>query len=254
VFGPAVDHFAVSPPEQLASPALSPGDLELFYVHYESDAVGGEFRRTTRATSDEPFAAGAAVAELAALCSAEERMSIDLSHDGLTAYLLCFSGLDETSFGALRIARRSAPSAGFVVDAATYGEVGASPAVSPDQLAVYTTAKTGIGAAPLLFFERPSLEAPFGAEMAVPGLEDTLLASPDLGPDDLQLFAGFDGAIGMASRSSTCEAFGAPAVVVPRPVDDSFFYGAPDTSPNCRSIYFVTVVATGAWGIASAVR
>jgi hypothetical protein len=241
-------HFSVPQPATLASPTLTPNELELFYVHYENADAGGSFRRSTRASTGAVFQPGEAVAELDAACQAEDSRSVDLSPDGLRAYLLCFPNTDALEVvGQVRIATRPTLDAAFVLDPEEFGQVGPSPSPSGNELFVYTSSESGIGNGPLEYYERGGVEESFEPGILVPGLENYTLASPDISPDDQHLLAGFIGDVVMTTRGAD-GSFGPPDNVLPRATNPetglSISYGAPEFTHDCRSLYAIRLEST----------
>jgi hypothetical protein len=233
-------------PASLASPAIAPSELELFYVQYEGDLGPGSFLRTTRPSKGSGFPPGQAVAELDAACQPDQRRAIDLSLDGLRAYLMCFPFDDLMSSGELRIARRASLADPFVLDPMSYGQVGASPTIAPDELTVYTSFEQGVALGPLQSYTRTSVDQAFGPATTVDvatGSEE-FLASPDIAPDNNTLFAGFDGSVVQVIRNSATT-FGTLEVIRGKAVEgdtfDSLDFGAPDVSADCRTVYAIEV-------------
>jgi len=249
-FGPRVQQFSVPSPAELASPAIGPGELELFYVHYDSASAPGQFRRSTRASREASFGSGEVVTELDGACMPDEYRTIDLSSDGLRAYLMCFSTLDfYATYGQLRIAHRESLAAPFVLDAMTYGQVGASPSISLDELSVYTSYEQGIGSGPLQRYSRDSADSSFEPGTDVAGLAAAAyLSSPDIGPDDRAIFASQDGGLVRAQRADAMSQFETPEILLPRePLENGLFvtFGAPEASADCRTLYAVAVDDNG---------
>jgi hypothetical protein len=232
----------VAPAEAtLASPTAAPSELELFYVQYDRP-YEGHFRRAQRPDRSAPFTDTEALPELDAACARADYRSIELTPDGLRAYVLCFATLDEGAEGALRVADRARANERFTLRAKEYGRVGASPAITPNELTLYTSYPAGAGEGPPFTYTRASTDEPFSAGTKVPGLGDSEMASPDPSPDGLSLFGGVSTSITVATRTRVTDEFGSPVPVV-SPADGTQLLGAPDLTPNCRSLYFVAVYA-----------
>ena len=225
----------------LSSPAVRSDDLELFYVDYDA-AGAGHYRRTARSDRAAPFTPGDIVSELDAACGAADQRMIDLSSDGRRAYIVCIEEPVANASGALRMARRPDFDSPFSLDAMSYGVVGASPAISADELRLYTSAQASVGTNPSLTYMRASTTAPFGAGMSIPGLESSTLSAPDISPDGLALFGNLNAAVVVVTRSAPDAPFGGPSIVVPGdPMNYTFVVGAADVSGDCRSLYYVHV-------------
>lgn len=232
----------LAPPEAtLASPTAAPGELELFYVQYDQP-YEGHFRRALRPDRNTEFTNTESLPELDAACARPDYRSIELSPDGLRAYVLCFATLDDGADGVLRVADRARAGERFTLRATEYGRVGASPAVTPDELTLYTSYPAGAGEGPPFTYTRASTDEPFSAGTPAPGLEGSEMASPDPSPDGLSLFGGVSTSITLATRARVTDEFGAPIPVL-SPADGTQLLGAPDLTANCRSLYFVAVYA-----------
>jgi hypothetical protein len=224
----------------LSSPAISSDERELFYVQYDEPYVG-HFRRSTRATSEGRFPDGAVVAELDAACAPRDYRSLDVSLDGLRAYVVCFASIDQGTYGELRVAERRSRGQPFVLRAESFGSIGASPALTRDELSLYTSSPDGTGNAPR-FYTRSARDQPFSNGVTVAGLEATDVTSPEPSPDGLSLFGGESASIVVASRASPQAAFGAPVPLL-SPPDGTWLLGAPELSADCGRLYYVAVDA-----------
>jgi hypothetical protein len=221
---------------KLASPALSPDALTLFYTRTSGAQIG--FRASARASRSAVFPAGAPVAELDAACKAEEARSVDLSADGLRAYIACYSATAEPLGAAtLSIADRASLSAPFVLRDETL-QVGPGAAISRDELSLFTSSDVNAGFKPPRLFQRTSTDEAFGAGAAIPGLENVNLTAPDPAPDGRTLFGGLMSNVVVSSRPSAAAPFPTPTVLF-APVDATQQLGAPEISQDCRSLFFV---------------
>ncbi|HVJ14802.1 MAG TPA: hypothetical protein VM686_05150 [Polyangiaceae bacterium] len=244
-FGTPVNRLSVPAPALLASPSIGPGELELFYVQYDTEVGPITFRRSVRASRDAEFPPGEVVSELDAACEPGHERMLDLTQDGLRAYLVCFAPGSLTYEGPLRVARRESLAGPFVLDADEYGYVGPSPSISSDELSLYTSAEDSEGAW-LMVSLRDSSMSSFDPNDVISELSSEALTSPDIGPDQRALFAGhWDGGIARATRADASSPFGHSEIVVP-PVkgtsyDDGVFFGAPDASGDCRTLYAVSI-------------
>jgi len=241
-WGPLTDVMVEPPPGRLASPGVSPDGLELFYIYWHTtDLPLGSIMRSVRTSTDDIVMPGEIIPELDAACLPTEDRSMEVSSDGLSAYILCFADLQSDSVGALHVAHRPSLGAAFVLDTMTYGQVGASPSFPADELTVFTSFEQGIGAGPLMTYERDAKGAAFGPGTPVPGLEDHYLASPTVSSDALTLFATFSNSIVMSTRASRAEPFTYQGVAA-LPASSSDYFGAPFVSADCGSLYVVRFV------------
>jgi hypothetical protein len=236
----------------LTSPALSPDELEVFYG--QTEGAVWQFRRSVRDSFDAPFPAGEVMAKLETSCGAfngTQRLSIDLSADGLTAYLMCSSLPPWSPSAYVRVARRSRIGAAFAVDPQDYGQAGPDFSISADELAGYSSpiiypmpppTPAPLYAAPLLF-TRPTKSATFGtipgAGSPVPGLETVTLGMPDPSPDGLWLFGKSDAHIVVAGRERLDAPFGAPSVVLAGDLQVGLSLMDPEVSRDCRRLYYL---------------
>lgn len=218
---------------RLFSPTLSADETELFVAI--GDALSLQYYRSTRASKADAFGPGEPLPELDAACTTSGDRTIDLSSDGLTAYLVCY-GQPEPSSNELRIARRSALGAPFVLDSKSYGRVGPSAAVAPGELTLLSSGLE-ISQDPPLTFERAATSEPFGEGVPIPGLEDTRLVTPDLSADGLSLFGTVLNTVVLATRANVGDAFSAPNEVVPPPGVGQWISAT--ISEDCRSLYAV---------------
>jgi hypothetical protein len=125
---------------ELGSLSLGPGELELIYA----TASFGEppelptYRRSVRASTSVPFPQGEPIPELDAACDPTFDRSGDLTLDGLRYYFACHSR-DLQGLAPLRMATRASPSAPFVLDQRTYGDVHRGTTVAPGELELITS-------------------------------------------------------------------------------------------------------------------
>jgi hypothetical protein len=225
----------------LSSPVISSDERELFYVQYDQPYVG-HFRRSTRATSDGRFPDGAIVPELDAACAPRDYRSLDVSFDGLRAYVVCFESIDDGTRGELRVAERRSREQPFTLRRESFGRTGASPALTRDELSLYTSSPDGVGNPPHVY-TRPTRDQAFSSGAPVAGLSVTGLTSPEPSPDGLSLFGGEAASIVVAWRESPDAAFGVPVTVI-SPADGTGLLGAPELSADCGRLYYVDVDAS----------
>jgi hypothetical protein len=234
------------PEIRVYSPTLSADELELLYSATDVAGSVKEFRRSTRSSKLDAFEPGATMPELDAACAPAEDRTLDLTPDGLRTYLGCYDPTVSFS-GLLRVARRAAPDAPFVLDAESYGTVGASPAVTANELVVYTS---GFDASvePGLVYERTAPEAAFDAGFEIPGLAGMPTQAPDVSVDGLALFFGYEYGVWAATRESSEMTFSTPDAVIEPPADaPASSWNSAAISDDCRSLYAVRYVAdTGA--------
>ncbi|HEU5072567.1 MAG TPA: hypothetical protein VFU02_00300 [Polyangiaceae bacterium] len=238
-FGEPVELFTA----ELTAPqsfALTPDELELYYVDYP-DQVRRVHRRV-RSSRTSSFGPPEAVPELVDLCpsvSAELVVgTIDLSPDGLVAYIACEETVELPT--TLVTATRSALGAPFVPDTAPLGTVGASFATA-DGLEAFANTPTGLDM--LDRHRRDSLTVPFGQAERLP----IQLRGPDPSNDGLWLFgslpvAGTDPVqyhLAATVRTDRSAPFGEPTLEgFPSP-PAGFSDFTPTISADCRSLYFL---------------
>lgn len=221
---------------KLASPALSPDALTLFYTRTLDGQI--TFRTSTRSSLTAVFPAGTAIPELDAACQAAEGRSVDLSADGLHAYVACYSATAEPVGSAtLSVAERASLTAPFSVPGDKV-QVGAGAAISKDELSLFTSSDVNPGFKPPRLFARTSVAEPFGAGAAIPGLEEINLTAPDPAPDGTTLYGGLMGNVVVTTRASASAPFAAPTVLF-APADATQQLGAPEVSQDCRRLFFV---------------
>jgi hypothetical protein len=214
---------------KLFSPTLNADETELLYATGDGDL---QYFRSTRSSKLDDFGPGEPLPELDAACMTTDSRTIDLSADGLRAYLVCYGSNNAEGY-TLRIAVRSAPDAPFVLDSKSYGMVGPSAAIATGDLTLYSSGIM-IGQGPALVFERATLSAPFDAGKPIPGLESYNLVTPDVSADGLTLFAGYTGGIIVATRTRVSDPFTYGDFVV-----SGGDYVSPAISEDCRSLYAV---------------
>ena len=227
----------------ITSPTLSPDELEVIYGYSNIGGIS-QIRRSVRDALDAPFRPGEIVAELEPRCDMGTGvLSIDLSADGLTAYMVCYIRPPLTTTAVVWIARRPRIGAAFTVDPEAYGQAGGWASVGADELVMYGTicgeSPTGVVCS-LMMFPRPTKSDRFVTGRVVPGLETGGLSSPDPSVDDLWLFGAFEGNIVVAGRERRDARFGAPSVAI---AGDWQQGGAmltdPEVSRDCRRLYYI---------------
>jgi hypothetical protein len=225
---------------RIASPTLSPDDLEMFYSTVDELTGVAHFTRSVRAAKTDVFPEGAVVPELDAACAPSEvDRHMDLSSDGLRAYIICTAEPTVTS-GLLHVARRSSLGGSFTLDPTAFGRVGPSIAISKDELVAYST--TFMRPGPPLMFTRSDTSSPFLPGVSIPGLENVVISALDPTPDGLSLYGGLDLFIQVATRSLPSGPYGAPTLVIDPGPDH--LVGAPEISQDCRSLYYVSIDQT----------
>lgn len=229
------------PQVEIASPTLSPDELELFYSSKEPSLTEWHFRRSVRTDKTVEFAEGAVLPELDAACAtADQDRSVDLSRDGLRAYVGCYLlNMSPPLEGPLRVARRTAIGAPWVLDPSTGPRVGPSVSVSTNELELYSTTKSRPG--PPLLYTRTSTSTSFGDGAWVPGLESVNMETLDSSPDDLSVLGLLQFGIAIASRSAPSGPFGSATTLIAGTPTDTV--GAPELSADCRSLYYIHVVS-----------
>jgi len=222
------------------SPTLNPDETELLYVGYDPGSDYVQFLRATRPSKADLFGLPEPATGLENLCLGSPQGTIDLSPDGRRAYVVCYDPAFAIS-DALWVAERSAPNAPFVVSSAIYGLVGASAAIATGELTLYS-AGPALALDPGLLFERPTTDVPFGGGIAIPGLEDTAIVTPDPSPDGLSLFVGMAGQVLVATRTALGEPFTTLDPVL-TPADSMTIWSSATISEDCRSLYAIHVVS-----------
>lgn len=213
-------------------PAVTGDELELYYAETVS-GVGTRFMRSVRSSRSEPFLPGSPVDELTALCANESSTlyTLDLSHDGLRAYVTCGPiGSPNPVYFAER-ADRSSP----FQARGTRGQAGTSVVVDPTELTLYSS---GLDRGVPLMATRASLDEPFGVLSEVPGFSGRVLLSPDISPDGLALYGAQSNRLGVATRPSTSLPFDVFAELEQGSLTAA---GAPEISADCRTLYFLGV-------------
>jgi hypothetical protein len=219
----------------LSSPALTADELEMFYVSYTAADPTRRVFRTTRASKNDTFSLGSEVPELTALCAdPADQAAIDVTADGLRAYVSCAAAF---VLGRLEVAQRSSRSASFVAAGNIGTELGASVALDTTELVAYQTAGASDQTTPLVSTRATTADS-FAAGVVVPGLTGSNLVAPEPSPDNLLMFGGVNGRrLGVAQRSSAGAPFSAPTDLnIPL-----FASGAPHVSTDCRRLYFVGI-------------
>lgn len=229
---------------KLFSPALTADEKEIVYASAEIQEYL-TYYHSTRASKADEFGPAEPLSELDAACAPTDDRTIDLTGDGLRAYLVCY-GPDNPESYVLRIAARPALDAPFVLDEKRYGEVGPSAAVAPGELALYSS---GIAPSsdPALFFERATTSEPFGAGTDIPGLEGMVVTTPDVSSDGLSLYGAIMDGIVLATRASVDDPFSALSPIVEP--GDSGQWVSPTISEDCRSLYAVNLSSSEPRGV-----
>ncbi|MCH2107933.1 MAG: hypothetical protein MK135_01270 [Polyangiaceae bacterium] len=232
--------------ERVTSPAVRADGLEMYYVKGESKAES--FHVASRAEDSGAFTPGPAVDELNALCAVDEDRSIDISDDGLRAYITCYEEISEPA--RLYEVERGDLSLAFG-DALEVATLPTSTSLSPDELTL-VTAPYGSGAT--LTATRESIGSSFEEPTVLPGLENVNLFAPVLSADGLEIYGATAGQFSSATRSSVNASFG-------ELIDLSFLLpeevrvaGAPELSADERTLYFVGVTIDSEYAIYAASR
>ncbi len=216
----------------LSSPALPDDELEMF-VSVSPDGTTFHFARTQRADAGQPFGPLQVVPELDAACaSPDEARTIDVSRDGLRAYVSCDDGSGAAQ--PLQLFTRASRTATFAAQKSQGDTLGGSVALSADELSAYSSAYSNPGAA--LVATRGSRLVAFGPAAPIPGLETVDVIAPDVSDDGLVLFGGLGGQqLVMATRSNAASSFGAPQnLTIPQDIA-----GAPHITHDCHRLYYV---------------
>lgn len=235
--------------------SLTPDELELYYINYPEDVRFIE--RRVRSSRSSSFGPGEAVPELLDVCPSVNAVfgvgTVDLSPDGLTAYISCEENVDLPT--TLVSATRPALGAPFTPDLASIGTVGASFATA-DGLEGFSNTPGALDQ--LDRHRRTSLTAPFGQAERLP----IALRGPDPSNDGLWLFGSVpvegsetqDYHLGSAARADLTSAFGEPTIEgLPAP-PAGFSDLTPTISADCRSLYFLRFGASGVFSVMVAQR
>jgi hypothetical protein len=222
-----------------ASPTLSADETELIVTVPPSGGVPPQFLRVTRASKLDFFDSYEFLTELDGTCAdiTNAQATIDLSADGLRAYIVCYQS-GSTMGGDLRVATRSAPGAPFVLASESSGNVGASAAIGTGELTLYSSGFE-IGGTPALVFHRATTDVPFETFESIPGFGDLPYTMPDPSADELLLVMTLAQSpdILLATRSTVDDPFGEPLfVAVP---DPGTSWSSPTVSADCRSLYAI---------------
>jgi hypothetical protein len=236
-------------PNQLSSVGVSADGLELFYVSVGTGP--GQFMHSVRDTIDAMFPPGTPVAELNLVCPDQPQLFSDLTDDGLRAYFSCTRGYDTAS--PLRYAQRADRGAKFEVAMQTIGQVGTSVSIDQSELTAFSSSYAPYPGPPRQY-SRATLDADFGADGDVPGLESVTMSTPDLSSDGLTLYGASNGSIIAAHRPTLDAPFAPPETLFAS--DGTTNYGSPTITADCRALYFVRVTsgAAGTWRIVVARR
>ncbi len=241
----------------LGSPTLSADRTELYLTTYDLTTSDNQHIVLLGAAGGlDTYSTIGVQAELDAACADTDVRTVSLSRDALSIYIVCYPSASMNSNGALHIARRTSRTSAFVLDAMTYGTVGASAAPSDDELSLVSSSEqNAAGMDPPNVYTRAKPTDPFGPGHTIPGLETVLLIAPSLGPGSVTLFGAVSGNIVVASRPDANSPFGAPTTLLQ--TDASIYYGAPEVSEDCETLTYVAVLTTASpmtWTIARSVH
>ena len=234
---------------------LTPDELELYYIDYPDEVRIIE--RRVRSSRSASFGAGEAVPELLEVCPTINPAfgvgTVDLSPDGLTAYISCEEAVELPT--TLVSVTRPALGSPFVSPVVPIGTVGASFATA-DGLEGFSNTPGVLDQ--LDRHERASLTAPFGESEQL----SILLRGPDPSNDGLWLFGSLpiegsetqDYHLAAATRSDLASPFGEPTIEgFPAP-PAGFSDLTPTISADCRSLYFLRFSASGMFSVMVAQR
>lgn len=240
-FGEPVALFGADTTGTPQSFTLTPDELEIYYVLDAGDGTRIIERRVRTALSV-VFGAAEAVPELLDVCptlgAALQVGTVDLSPDGLVAYIACEETVDVPT--TLVAAKRTALGEPFVPDPTVLGTVGASFATA-DGLEGFSNTPTDLGL--LDRHQRSSLTLPF-SEAEPTGIS---LRSPDPSNDGLWLFGSVpapgstngESHLAAAQRTNVSAPFSEPSVEGFPVPSAGVSYMTPTISADCRSLYFL---------------
>jgi hypothetical protein len=236
--------------------SLTADERELYYSREENSIR--EVVRRTRASAGDMFGAVEPLPALAGVCGEAMRVNPDISEDGLTLYVTCTQemppGMSE-GVSPLRVARRRDRSSDFTLEAEPIGGVFASAGISADELTAYTDGEF-FGTAPRMFTRATKTEA-FTGPMAVPGISNSGLRSPDISSDGLSLFGAITTPdetlrIVRAQRDSTDAPFAEPTLLDLQPLPAGVAMGAPNVTASCL-LYVIARLMDGQYTVYRAV-
>jgi hypothetical protein len=235
------------------SVAVSRGELELHLVLTSVGEKRGTIVRSVRESTLDPFPPPVAATDLDQLCSADRVPFLDVSEDGLRAYVTC-NGVDDDGTSRcpregcdILLATRANPLSSFELTGIT-GRAGFHPSVRADELEVVSNGLSlAAGVLPLVA-TRPSIEVDFGPAQVIEVANDglTTISGSTISPDGLELYAYSrtsqgDAGLGRARRAAPGEPFGELVPIALWVVQGSVAVGAPDLTPDCRAMYVVRV-------------
>jgi hypothetical protein len=222
-----------------SSLSITGDELELFFVARPSASTLHSFAAITRTSKGAAFGAPAPLDEVQATCAAEDYPALDVTADGSRMYFTCADGP-----APLRIARRSARGAAWVVAPDPIGIVGDSITVSGDELTAVGVENLSTEPRPTLSRRRTTNEA-FAAAMRISGIDGGFI-NPELSSDGHTLFGA--SRVGDSYRIvfvAIDENFDAsmPASTEGMPAPPAASVSASDYTPtisaDCRSMYFL---------------
>jgi len=177
------------------SPAISADGLELFFVSYRPNGNTGDIWRSTRASTNDPFAAPSILANVNSANASDDDGPRSLSPDGLTLYMYSNRGGGVGSYDLYQATRPTvnddfgAPvSLGGAVNSASE-DIG--PSVTADGLTMYFMSNRpgGLGSNSIWQSTRASVNDPFGPATLVPNVNSTAIdAAPAVSTDGKRLY------------------------------------------------------------------
>lgn len=219
-------------------PAVAFGGLVLLYVALDENDASLTFHSAVRGSTGEAFGTPEPVGELQEACGGGEPHGIDLSEDGLRAYVSCHDG---TGSRIVRMAVRPT-----LADPFTLGsDVAVQPAedetvygaarLSRDELTLYVNGTTA--GAPSLMASRSATSEPFATYGPIPGLESVALLYPAPSPDGLSLVGATTAsgveALAYVRRPDLASAYGPLTYLFA----GSGYTSVPEVSADCRTLY-----------------
>jgi hypothetical protein len=227
-----------------ASVAIARGELELYWVAVDNFSQFASVMRSVRASTAVDFGPGSEVAELSEVCDFGDDIRIDVSEDGLRAYLTCLNFItgncpDEGC--DIELAERDTLGDDFEPQG-TVGTVGSHASLTANELTVASNPVAITAGGVPLFATRNDLMQDFGNADPIDvivGAGQTVTGTT-FSTDLLELYAyGGSGDPARATRDDATDAFGAFVNIDSWPA--TMAVGAPDLTPDCRSMYVVRI-------------
>jgi hypothetical protein len=232
----------------ISSLSITEDEKVLYFTKSGGTVEPARVHVAKRDSVDEPFGIERPVDELNAICAPPQMALLDVTHDGLDAFVACsMEGLACAEQPcSIYHASRSSTADPFVSKGEVATGLGTSPAISPDRLRIYTAGKNPIlGGEPPLFADRATVNDRFGTAQPIPGTDSWSIAllAPELSVDGLELYGHEpDTAADLlwSRRKSASDPFPAPSVLV----SATIAAGSADLTSDCHGVYYASYDAT----------